>query len=207
MEFEFDLGSDTAISVASEMVEEMSLSHTDAARIAQAIKEEIFFLTHKGPGSNHRAAPSYCSVSDDESNPPRPPPSEGGLTAASDGVLHEAGIPEVKYEASSFILEMLLGRVIGSLCVNLHLAVKFFSWDCSMCLAFSVWQRNLPRAEPQIDLMTTSRLPFTWARLIHLPFIFPGLPGELHTARPPSYSTFKNELLQPFISKSHLVYR
>jgi len=37
VEFEFDLASDTAISVASEMVEEMSLSHVDAAIIAQVI--------------------------------------------------------------------------------------------------------------------------------------------------------------------------
>ena len=37
VEFEFDLASDTAISVASEMVEEMSLSHSDAAIIAQVM--------------------------------------------------------------------------------------------------------------------------------------------------------------------------
>ena len=37
VEFEFDLASDTAISVASEMVEEMSLSHSDAAIIAQVL--------------------------------------------------------------------------------------------------------------------------------------------------------------------------
>ncbi len=103
MEFEFDLGSDTAISVASEMVEEMSLSHSDAARIAQAIKEEIFNLTHKVQSGQHRAAASYGSVSDDEGAPIRAPPSEfeGGMTAASDGVLHEGNIADVKYEARS----------------------------------------------------------------------------------------------------------
>ena len=98
VEFEFDLGSDTAISVASEMVEEMSLSHSDAARIAQAIKEEIFNLTHKVQSGQHRAAASYGSVSDDESAAARPPPSEGG-TAAFDGGLHEGNITDVKYEA------------------------------------------------------------------------------------------------------------
>lgn len=98
VEFEFDLGLDTAISVASEMVEEMSLSRTDAARIAQAIKEEIFVLTHKGPGNLHQPAASYYSISDDEGGPPRPPPSEGGMTAASDSVLPEHSIPDVKYE-------------------------------------------------------------------------------------------------------------
>lgn len=101
VEFDFDLGSDTAISVASEMVEEMSLSHSDAARIAQAIKEEIFNLTHKVQSEQHRAAASYGSVSDDESAVVRPPPSEGGMTAASDGVLHEGNINDVKYEARS----------------------------------------------------------------------------------------------------------
>ena len=30
MEFDFDLGADTAMSVASEMVEDLSLSHEDA---------------------------------------------------------------------------------------------------------------------------------------------------------------------------------
>ena len=49
MEFDFDLVSDTAMSVASEMVEEMSLSHEDAHKISLAIKEEIKALTHKGP--------------------------------------------------------------------------------------------------------------------------------------------------------------
>lgn len=99
MEFEFDLGSDTAMSVASEMVEEMSLSHSDAARIAQAIKEEIFSLTHKVMGDQHRAAASYGSVSDDESGPLRRAPSDG-LTALSDGTLLESNGMEVKYEAS-----------------------------------------------------------------------------------------------------------
>ena len=47
VEFDFDLASDTAMSVASEMVEEMSLSHGDAHKIAHAIKEEILSLTHK----------------------------------------------------------------------------------------------------------------------------------------------------------------
>lgn len=47
VEFDFDLASDTATSVASEMVEEMSLSACDAARIASAIRAEILALTHK----------------------------------------------------------------------------------------------------------------------------------------------------------------
>ena len=83
VEFEFDLGSDTAISVASEMVEAMSLSHLDAARIAEAIKEEIFNLTHNAHITAHRPAPSYGSVSDDEGVTVRPPASEGGMTTVS----------------------------------------------------------------------------------------------------------------------------
>ena len=100
VEFDFDLGSDTAISVASEMVEEMSLSHSDAARIAQAIKEEIFSLTHKVMGSHHQAAASYGSVSDDESGSLRPPPSDSGMTAISDTTMQESTALEVKYEVS-----------------------------------------------------------------------------------------------------------
>ncbi len=45
MEFDFDLGADTAMSVASEMVEDLSLSAEDARSIAAAIREEIKLLT------------------------------------------------------------------------------------------------------------------------------------------------------------------
>ena len=48
MEFEFDLGADTAASVASEMVEEMALSQDDAHSIATAIKAEVRLLTGVG---------------------------------------------------------------------------------------------------------------------------------------------------------------
>lgn len=62
VEFDFDLTNDTAMSVASEMVEEMSLSHNDAHRIAQAIKEEIFNLTQKA----RQAAEQVSGHSSDE---------------------------------------------------------------------------------------------------------------------------------------------
>ena len=113
VEFDFDLGSDTAISVASEMVEEMSLSHSDAARIAQAIKEEIFNLTQKVQSGQHRAAASYGSVSDDESAATRPPPSESGMTAASDGLIQEGNISDVKYEARHHLLLIILPWHVG----------------------------------------------------------------------------------------------
>ena len=45
MEFDFDLGADTAMSVATEMVNELSLSHEDARAIATAIGDEIKQLT------------------------------------------------------------------------------------------------------------------------------------------------------------------
>jgi len=45
VEFDFDLGADTAMSVASEMVEDLSLSAEDARSIAAAIREEIKLLT------------------------------------------------------------------------------------------------------------------------------------------------------------------
>ena len=75
VEFDFDLASDTAMSVASEMVEEMSLSHSDAERIALAIKDEIWNLTHKlQQGAEHT---STGSGSDDEAAGKKGPPSEG----------------------------------------------------------------------------------------------------------------------------------
>ena len=75
VEFDFDLASDTAMSVASEMVEEMSLSHSDAERIALAIKNEIWNLTHKvQQGAEHT---STGSASDDEAAGKKGPPSEG----------------------------------------------------------------------------------------------------------------------------------
>ena len=75
VEFDFDLASDTAMSVASEMVEEMSLSHSDAERIALAIKDEIWNLTHKlQQGAEHT---STGSASDDEAAGKKGPPSEG----------------------------------------------------------------------------------------------------------------------------------
>ena len=47
VEFDFDLGADTAMSVATEMVNELSLSHEDARAIATAIGDEIKQLTGK----------------------------------------------------------------------------------------------------------------------------------------------------------------
>ena len=44
VEFAFDLGADTALSVAGEMVHDLSLSHGDAAAIASAIRAEIRLL-------------------------------------------------------------------------------------------------------------------------------------------------------------------
>ena len=49
VEFDFDMGADTAMSVASEMVEDLSLSHEDARAIAAAIKQEIKQLTGQAP--------------------------------------------------------------------------------------------------------------------------------------------------------------
>ena len=43
------MGADTAMSVASEMVEDLSLSHNDAIAIAAAIKQEIKQLTGQAP--------------------------------------------------------------------------------------------------------------------------------------------------------------
>lgn len=65
VEFDFDLANDTAMSVASEMVEEMSLSHGDAHKIAHAIKEEIMSLTQQS-SQQGSAAQSLDSVSDEE---------------------------------------------------------------------------------------------------------------------------------------------
>ena len=45
MDFDFDLGADTAMSVASEMVEDLSLSAEDARAVAAAIRDEIKTLT------------------------------------------------------------------------------------------------------------------------------------------------------------------
>ena len=45
MDFDFDLGADTAMSVASEMVEDLSLSAEDARAVAAAIRDEIKMLT------------------------------------------------------------------------------------------------------------------------------------------------------------------
>ena len=49
VEFDFDMGADTAMSVASEMVEDLSLSHDDAKAIAAAIRQEIKQLTGQAP--------------------------------------------------------------------------------------------------------------------------------------------------------------
>ena len=53
------MGADTAMSVASEMVEDLSLSHDDARAIAAAIKQEIKQLTGQAPmlGVVDRSAP------------------------------------------------------------------------------------------------------------------------------------------------------
>ncbi len=108
VEFEFDLASDTAISVASEMVEEMSLSHEDAAVIAQAIKNEIFNLTHRSaaypyPHPHHPGAASFGSASDDEAPHARGgrAPSESGMTGTSEVGAHESAATEVKFEVST----------------------------------------------------------------------------------------------------------
>jgi Oxidative-stress-responsive kinase 1 C-terminal domain len=45
VDFDFDLGADTAMSVASEMVEDLSLSAEDARAVAAAIRDEIKLLT------------------------------------------------------------------------------------------------------------------------------------------------------------------
>lgn len=45
VDFDFDLGADTAMSVASEMVEDLSLSAEDARAVAAAIRDEIKTLT------------------------------------------------------------------------------------------------------------------------------------------------------------------
>lgn len=47
VQFDFDLESDTAFDVASEMVEDLQLSPKDAAAIAAAIKDEVSLLTGK----------------------------------------------------------------------------------------------------------------------------------------------------------------
>jgi hypothetical protein len=96
VEFEFDLAFDTAISVASEMVEEMSLSHVDAAIIAQAIKEEIFSLTHKS--QHHPGAASFGSASDDEGCHARQATSDSGMTGTSDPGAHESAATQLKFE-------------------------------------------------------------------------------------------------------------
>ena len=49
VEFDFDMRADTAMSVASEMVEDLSLSHDDARAIAAAIKQEVKQLTGQAP--------------------------------------------------------------------------------------------------------------------------------------------------------------
>ena len=56
VEFDFDLGADTAMSVATEMVNELSLSHEDARAIATAIGDEIRQLT----GKRERHCPRPC---------------------------------------------------------------------------------------------------------------------------------------------------
>ncbi|KAK9823221.1 hypothetical protein WJX72_001156 [[Myrmecia] bisecta] len=61
VEFDFDLAADTAMSVASEMVEDLSLSHDDAKAIAAAIKDEIAALTARGADMHHADDASSCS--------------------------------------------------------------------------------------------------------------------------------------------------
>ena len=61
VEFEFDLGEDTAASVAGEMVEEMALSQDDAHAIATAIKDEVRLLTGMGSPLNGDAFPQHLS--------------------------------------------------------------------------------------------------------------------------------------------------
>lgn len=57
VQFHFDLGTDTAMSVASEMVDDLCLSAEDARSIAAAIREEILLLT----GLMCRPAESHSS--------------------------------------------------------------------------------------------------------------------------------------------------
>lgn len=63
MEFDFDMRADTAMSVASEMVEDLSLSHDDARAIAAAIKQEVKQLTGQAPMFSvvDRSAASFLS--------------------------------------------------------------------------------------------------------------------------------------------------
>lgn len=62
VEFDFDLGADTAMSVASEMVDDLSLSAEDARAIAEAIRDEIKLLT----GLLHRRGDDSLATSSDE---------------------------------------------------------------------------------------------------------------------------------------------
>jgi len=71
----------------------------------QAIKEEIFSLTHQAaaqPHPHHPGAASFGSASDDEGPHSRGghTPSEGGMTGTSDMGAHESAATDVKFEVS-----------------------------------------------------------------------------------------------------------
>ena len=83
VEFDFDLGADTAMSVASEMVEDLSLSAEDAKNIAAAIREEIKLLT----GIMERRGKDSLASSSDTAEVPPHPDRPGDSFADHDGAL------------------------------------------------------------------------------------------------------------------------
>lgn len=109
VEFDFDLGADTAMSVATEMVNELSLSHEDACSIAGAIGEEIRQLTgklvsnirddnesllssdsavvavHSQPPANNRSVAMDCDPPARVPSPAEPEPEEGTFLVGSKG--------------------------------------------------------------------------------------------------------------------------
>ena len=68
VEFDFDMRADTAMSVASEMVEDLSLSHDDARAIAAAIKQEVKQLTGQAPMFSVVDRSAACSFTEVTSN-------------------------------------------------------------------------------------------------------------------------------------------
>ena len=89
VEFAFDLGADTALSVAGEMVHDLSLSHGDAAAIASAIRAEIRLLLGAAAVGEDGAPRAESPGSGDDraailAAPPPPPPAAAlPLTASS----------------------------------------------------------------------------------------------------------------------------
>ncbi|KAK9834073.1 hypothetical protein WJX81_007927 [Elliptochloris bilobata] len=125
VEFDFDLGADTAMSVASEMVEDLSLSHEDAQMIARAIKNEIRALT----GSEHERAEPRASdacaaalFSDEEELPqasssPRPPrraTADSALPPRGNGLVNELSTPLPPPRAASLDEELRVASAPAS---------------------------------------------------------------------------------------------